>query len=146
MLAVADASSLAAAARRLGLNHTTVLRRVTAFEKSLGIRLFDRLPTGYALTAGGEELLAAARSMAETVTALERRLRGQDLRLEGELRVTTTDTLMASMLPAHLAAFRDRQPQRHTGRELLPDAEAAHTLAVDTPQLRCQRSSRLRIR
>ena len=110
VLAVADASSLAAAARRLGVNHTTVLRRVAAFEKSLGIRLFDRLPTGYALTAGGEELLAAARAMAETVTALERRLRGQDLRLEGELRVSTTDTLMNSVLPAHLAAFRERHP------------------------------------
>ena len=110
VLAVADASSLAAAARRLGVHHTTVLRRVAAFEKSLGIRLFDRLPTGYALTARGEELVAAARAMAETVTALERRLRGQDLRLEGELRVSTTDTLMNSVLPAHLAAFRERHP------------------------------------
>jgi DNA-binding transcriptional LysR family regulator len=110
VLAVADASSLAAAARDLGVNHTTVLRRVNAFEAKLGLRLFDRLPTGYALTAGGEELLATARRMAETVTDLERRLSGQDLRLEGDLRVTTTDTLMASVLPPILAAFRRRHP------------------------------------
>ena len=77
VLAVADANSLAAAARRLGINHTTVLRRVTAFEKSLEIRLFDRLPTGYALTVGGGELLAAARAMAETVTVLERGCTGR---------------------------------------------------------------------
>jgi DNA-binding transcriptional LysR family regulator len=110
VLAVAQAGSLAAAARALGMNHTTVLRRVNAFEKRLGLRLFDRLPTGYALTAGGEELLVAASQMAETVTALERRLAGQDLRLEGTLRVTTTDTLMASILPPVLAAFARRHP------------------------------------
>lgn len=110
VLAVAEASSLAAAARALGVNHTTVLRRVSAFEQRLDLRLFDRLPSGYALTAGGEELIAAARRMAETVTGLERHLLGQDLRLEGGLRVTTTDTLMASLLPPLLAAFRERHP------------------------------------
>jgi DNA-binding transcriptional LysR family regulator len=111
VLAVADASSLAAAARTLRVNHTTVLRRVNGFEEKLGLRFFERLPTGYALTAGGEELLTAARAMADTVTALERRLQGRDLRLEGELRLTTTDTLMASpVLPKALAAFRERHP------------------------------------
>ena len=110
VLAVADAASLAGAARALGVNHTTVLRRVNAFEERLGLRLFDRLPSGYALTAGGEEMLAAARAMAETVTALERRLFGQDLRLEGALRVTTTDTLMASVVPPVLARFREAHP------------------------------------
>lgn len=110
VLAVAEASSLAAAARALGVNHTTVLRRVNAFEERLGLRLFDRLPTGYALTAGGEELLGSARQMAEVVTGLERRLSGQDLRLEGSIRVTTTDTLMTSLLPGVLAGFRTLHP------------------------------------
>lgn len=110
VLAVASAGSLAGAARRLGVNHTTVLRRITAFEKRLGLRLFDRLPTGYALTAGGEELVAAARNVDETVTTLERRLAGRDLRLSGTVRVTTTDTLMGSVLPDILAEFRDRHP------------------------------------
>ena len=109
-LAVADAGSLAAAARVLGVNHTTVLRRVNAFEQRLGLRLFDRLPSGYALTAGGEEMLTSARAIAETVTALERRLSGQDLRLEGSLRLTTTDTLMVTMLPPLLAEFRALHP------------------------------------
>lgn len=110
VLAVAEANSLATAARTLGVNHTTVLRRVGAFEQKLGVRLFDRLPSGYTLTAGGEELLAVARQMAETVNDLERRLTGQDLRLEGSLRITTTDTLMVSILPPILAAFRQRHP------------------------------------
>jgi DNA-binding transcriptional LysR family regulator len=110
VLAVAEASSLAAAAKLLGVHHTTVLRRVNAFERRLGLRLFDRLPAGYALTAGGEELLAAARVMSETIAALERRVTGQDLRLEGVLRLTTTDTLMGSVLPEVLAAFHREHP------------------------------------
>src|SRR5215212_4404184 len=77
VLAVASEGSLAGAARSLGVNHTTVLRRVGAFEKHLGLRLFERLPTGYVLTAGGEDLIAAAGHIAETVTTLERRLAGQ---------------------------------------------------------------------
>lgn len=110
VLAVAEAGSLAGAARRLGVNHTTVLRRIGGFEQRLGLRLFDRLPGGYALTAGGEELAAAARFMAATVEGLERRLAGQDLRLEGTLRVATADTLTASVLPPLLAQFRELHP------------------------------------
>jgi DNA-binding transcriptional LysR family regulator len=110
VLAVASAGSLAGAARSLGVNHTTVLRRVGAFEARLGLRLFERLPTGYVLTTGGEELIAAARAIDETVTTLERKLAGQDLRLSGTLRVTATDTLMASILPGMLAEFREAHP------------------------------------
>lgn len=108
VLAVADRGSLAAAARALGVNHTTVLRRVHAFEAAHGVRLFDRLPSGYAVTAAGESALGAARSMANLVEELEGRISGQDLRLEGTLRITTTDTLMASLLPPILAAFHQR--------------------------------------
>ena len=110
ILAVAKHGSLAGAARALQVNHTTVLRRVNAFEQAQGVRLFERLPTGYTLTAGGEEMLAAAAAMAEVVAALERRLAGQDLRIEGTLRATTTDTLMGSILPGVLATFHGAYP------------------------------------
>ncbi|MBY3038969.1 LysR family transcriptional regulator [Rhizobium laguerreae] len=110
VLAVAEHGGLAAAARALGVNHTTVLRRVNAFEEAQGLRLFERLPSGYLLTPGGEELLASVRQISSLVTDLERRLTGRDLRLEGVLRVATTDTLASSILPRHLAAFRVRYP------------------------------------
>src|SRR4051812_43776618 len=93
VLAVAAEGSLAGAARALGVNHTTVLRRMNRFEEQLGARLFERLPTGYLLTADGEELISAARQMEDTVVTLERRLSGQDRKLAGAVRVTTTDTL-----------------------------------------------------
>lgn len=106
LLAVAEQGSLAGAARVLGVNHSTVFRRVKDFEDGHALRLFDRLPSGYVLTPGGEELLAAAREMKAVVDALERKLAGQDLRPEGELRVTTTDTLLHSVLPDILRRFR----------------------------------------
>jgi DNA-binding transcriptional LysR family regulator len=110
ILAVANSGSLAGAARKLGVNHTTVLRRVGACETRLGLRLFERMPTGYVLTAGGEEMIAAARHIDDTVTSLERKLVGQDLRLSGAIRVTSTDTLMVSILPEILAEFRVAHP------------------------------------
>ncbi|MEM7041217.1 MAG: LysR family transcriptional regulator [Pseudomonadota bacterium] len=111
VLAVADHGSVASAARRLGVNHTTVLRRLHAFEEAKQIRLFERLATGYVLTAEGEQLIAAARSIDDTVAALERRIAGRELKLEGVIRVTTTDTFMISVLPPHLASFRQEHPR-----------------------------------
>ena len=110
VFAVHANGSVAGAARALRVNHTTVLRRIGAFEALLGITLFDRLPTGYVLTAGGEELVETAGRISEAVTALERRLAGRDVRVEGTLRLATTDTLMASVLPDILAAFRAAHP------------------------------------
>lgn len=110
LLAVSEQGSFAAAARTLGVDHTTVLRRVNAFEAEHGLRLFDRLPGGTTPTAAGEELAAAARRMAAEADALGRRLAGRDLRVEGTLRIATTDTLMAAALPRHLAAFRTAHP------------------------------------
>lgn len=110
VLAVADGGSLAAGARALGVDHTTVLRRVGAFERELGTRVFERLPTGYVLTAAGEELTTTARQIRDAVAAVERRVLGADLRLTGTVRVTTTDTLAHSVLPAVLRDFATAHP------------------------------------
>jgi DNA-binding transcriptional LysR family regulator len=110
VLAVADSGSLASAANALRVNRTTVLRRINGFERKHAVRLFERLQTGYALTPAGDEILAAARGFENTVATLERKLAGQDLRPEGWVRVTTTDTLMASILPALLGTFQQANP------------------------------------
>lgn len=110
-LAVADAGSLAGAARQLRVDHTTVLRRVANLEKELGARLFERLPTGYSLTAAGEELVAVGRRVSETVMEVTRRIAGEDLRLTGALRLATSDTLMSSLLPEVLAGFALAHPE-----------------------------------
>jgi DNA-binding transcriptional LysR family regulator len=109
-LAVASAGSLAAAGRKLGVNHTTVLRRIAALEARLGARLFERLRSGYVLTPAGEELVGAARGIAEAVGRVELRLAGTDLSVSGPVRVTTTDTLMTSLLPEILAELKAAHP------------------------------------
>lgn len=111
ILAVAEHGSLTAAARALQVSHTTVLRRVAGCERRLGVRLFERLPTGHVPTAAGDELAQAARAVDERVRGLERRLMGQDLRLQGTLRIATTDTLALTLLPRHLATFSARHPE-----------------------------------
>ena len=55
-LAVANSGTLAGAARKLSVNHSTVFRRINMLEKKLGLRLFDRLPDGYSLTEAGHRL------------------------------------------------------------------------------------------
>jgi DNA-binding transcriptional LysR family regulator len=109
-LAVASGGSLAAGGRLLGVNHTTVLRRMAALEKRLGAQLFERLPSGYALTPRGEELVEAARGIEQTVNRLETRLAGADLSVSGTIRVTTTDTLMVSLLPDILGELKAVHP------------------------------------
>ena len=110
VLAVADKGSLVTAARELGVNHTTVLRRIRSFEQQIGARLFERRSTGHVLSRAGEELVDAARSMRETLLEAERRIAGEDLRLEGTVRVTTTDTLAHTILPRVLARFGATHP------------------------------------
>ena len=109
-LAVARAGSLSGAARLLGVNHSTVFRRLGAFEKRLGVRLFDRLPSGYVRTLAGEEMQKAVEAIEEQVDTLERRVTGRDLALTGTLRVTTTDTIAMSFCPRHVAAFHAAYP------------------------------------
>lgn len=110
-LAVARHGSLSGAARALGVNHTTVLRRVAGLEESAGVQLFERLPAGYALTAAGDELLSIAAKVEEDIAAANRRLSGKDSRVGGSLSVTTVDILALHMLPRPLAAFRAIRPE-----------------------------------
>ncbi len=110
VLAVAEAGSLAAAARRLRVNHTTVLRRLGAYEQRLGARLFERLPTGYLPTLTGEAMIAELRRIDAAIHAAERRAAGQDQRLSGSAQLATTDTLMASLLPRALTLLRRAHP------------------------------------
>ena len=85
-LAVARQGSLQGAARALGVNHSTMFRRLNALEARLGVRLFDRSARGYALTSAGEHMLASAERVEDEILALERRLLGSDVRLAGTLR------------------------------------------------------------
>jgi DNA-binding transcriptional LysR family regulator len=109
-LAVGNAGSLAGAARKLGVNHTTVLRRLDALEEHLGARLFERHRSGYHPTEAGSMLLEQARRMADQADEIERRVLGRDRELTGPLRVTTAFVIMEHLLPRPLATFARKYP------------------------------------
>lgn len=111
VLAVANEGSLSAAARSLGVNHSTVLRRLDAFEYRHKLRVFHKLSTGYKLTIEGQKLLESALAVESTVKALEHKIFGQEMKLEGTLRLTTTDALSRLILGTHLSAFHQLYPK-----------------------------------
>ena len=108
-LAVAREGSLSAAARSLGVNQSTVFRRIGALEERLGARLFERQARGYALTGLGERVLPLAMRMEDDALAVERIVVGADDALQGVIRFTTVLELLACVAP-HLRAFMDRYP------------------------------------
>lgn len=111
VVAVADGGSAVAASERLGVNASTVLRRISRFEKENGVRLFERRQTGYTPTAECEAVIKAAREIEQSVAGIGRDLLGRDLRLEGRLAVTTTDSLLNAVVAPLIAQFSSLHPQ-----------------------------------
>jgi DNA-binding transcriptional LysR family regulator len=107
--AIADHRSLNGAAEALGLNHSTVFRRLGDLEKRLGAVLFERHRSGYSTTQAGEEMVLMAARMDEDVTTFLRKMAGQSPSPTGDLRITTNDTLLLYLMPV-FAAFRRAFP------------------------------------
>lgn len=128
LLSVCEAGSLAGAARILGVNHSTVFRRIEAVEARLGVRLFERLARGYVMTPAGERFYERAILLCEGMDQIERELGGQDLRLEGPLTVTTTDSLLHCLAPV-FSAFQDAHPDVEL--RLLSDVRAMDLMQRD---------------
>ncbi len=96
-LAVARGVSVRAA-ERLGVNHSTVLRRIAQLEERLGVHMFEKLPSGYRLTAAGEEVLEFADQMEVSSHLLETRVFGRDQSVRGLPRMTLAPTLATHLL------------------------------------------------
>ncbi len=108
--AIADTRSLQGAADLLGVNHSTVFRRLAELEEKAGAPLFERHRSGYQLTPTGEAMANVASRIDADVSDFMRKLAGQDLRPRGEIRVTTNDTLMLYLMIPVLALFRREYP------------------------------------
>jgi DNA-binding transcriptional LysR family regulator len=110
-LAVQRARTLAGASAQLGINATTVGRRLTALEERIGARLFDRTPNGYLLTAAGQDLVERAERMENEALAAERTVVGADQRRGGVVRVNVTEMLATRFVTPRLARFHDEHPE-----------------------------------
>ncbi len=108
-LAVQRAGTLAGAGRELGVEHTTVGRRIAALEEALGATLFVRTPDGLSLTAAGTRILPLVEDVERSVQELERRVAGDDARLEGIVRLTTSEGL-TGFLVKRLPGLKERHP------------------------------------
>jgi len=110
-LAAARGGSVRAAAKRLAVNHATVLRRIAQLEERLGTQMFERLPSGYRLTSAGEEVLDLAVQMEATSHQLEARVFGRDQNVRGPLRVTLAPLLASHLLMPDFAEFARLYPE-----------------------------------
>ncbi len=123
-LAVARGGSVRAAAGRLGVDHSTVLRRVARLEERLGAHLFEKLPSGYRMTDAGEEVLEFATQMETSSHLLETRVFGRDQNVRGLLRVTLAPTLATHLLMPDFAEFARLHPDIEM--EVLSSGELAN--------------------
>jgi DNA-binding transcriptional LysR family regulator len=98
------------AAARLHVDHTTVSRRITALEKQLDVRLFDKSPNGYQLTDAGLRLLPLAEQIETRSNQLYQDIAGKDARLGGTVRVATPEALGSQVIARHVAGFRREHP------------------------------------
>ncbi|WP_244424893.1 LysR family transcriptional regulator [Methylobacterium nodulans] len=100
---------MSAASRALGVEHSTVARRVGQLETELQVRLFDRLARGWSLTSEGEALLRRAEAVEQEVLALRQAASGVDL-LAGKVRISAPPLLLSHLILPGLRAFSSAHP------------------------------------
>lgn len=109
-LAVHRAKSLTSAGKSLGVDQSTMGRRLAAFEAKIGSKLFVRSPAGFVPTQAGERLSVLAEQMEAQALAIDRAITGAEQTLEGTLRITTSDAFGSVIMTPLLAKFHERWP------------------------------------
>jgi DNA-binding transcriptional LysR family regulator len=113
-LAVARAGSTIAAARDLGVNQSTVHRRLDELERRLGHKLVSRHPTGYRLTELGEELSDSVTRIEDAIADFERRVSAWGKEYTGLVKVTCPEALASRLMRSGLIdRFNRRYPSLH---------------------------------
>ena len=112
-LSVARSDTSREAATELGINQSTVSRRLKQLEQSTGAQLFDRRTVGLRLTDAGREMVGVAERIEEEFALLDRQVLGRDVRLSGRIRFSLPDMMMTAAAPI-LAEFGQRYPTIET--------------------------------
>lgn len=110
-LQVARQRRLTLAAHALGVNHTTVGRRITRLEEQLGQRLFDRRSQGWALTEVGERLMVHAETVEDALSAATTVATDSGAALSGSVRIVAPDGFGAFLLAPALGPLRKKFPE-----------------------------------
>jgi DNA-binding transcriptional LysR family regulator len=120
VLAVGRAGSLGAAARTLGVAHSTVYRRINQFEEQHRVRCFIKVADGFELSEAGKQLLRLAEEVEERMVEAERCLTGQSESVSGEVVVAAPEAVGLMLCP-HLPQFQARYPGLTTHWRLSAD-------------------------
>ncbi len=109
-LAVARAGQILGAAKRLGLNHATVARRLTSLERDLRAQLLTRRPSGTELTRAGEEFLLAAERMEAEMVGARAAVGEASVSISGAVRVGAPDGFGVAFLAPRLGELTRQHP------------------------------------
>jgi DNA-binding transcriptional LysR family regulator len=109
-LAVARGGSTLAAAKSLGVNQTTVARRIESLEHALGFKLFERGQTGSPLTEAGKALIPDAENVERAAIRFANQADGQMRGVSGALRLTTNEIVANTLVIPALVEFRKLHP------------------------------------
>jgi DNA-binding transcriptional LysR family regulator len=110
VLAIVRGGSVSAAAKQLGVDHATVIRRVDRLEHHLSAKLFDRRKTGYLLTDAGQRVADSAEAMESTIVANQEAVGGSRAHLTGTVRIGAPDGFGSHFLASRLLRFTERYP------------------------------------
>ena len=138
-LGVARARSALEASHTLGVDQSTISRRMKRLESDIGSKLFDRTSQGRRLTSAGHRLLEHVEKLESTLTAVESDVFGDNMALTGEIRLGATEAFGSYFLAPHLAHFCTRHPSITV--DLLPmprsvnlsKREADASVTIDRP-------------
>ncbi len=135
LLAVARSGTLVSAGRHLGLDHTTVARRLSALEDAVGTRLIDRTPKGTALTLAGRKILDHATRIEkeiEQATASTAEVMGS---VSGSVRLVTPEAFGTFFVAPNSGALRSRHP--NLVLELVPEYRAVNLVNREADVVVC---------
>ncbi|MGQ0619589.1 MAG: LysR family transcriptional regulator [Panacagrimonas sp.] len=119
LLAVARERQLRAASRSLGVDVSTVSRRLAAAEERIQARLFIRDPEGYKPTDAGQAFIEAAEAIERTVLSIFQIARETADEISGPVRITSVDALLNDWLTARLPPLLEAYPGLEI--RLIPD-------------------------
>ncbi len=110
-LAIARSGSLSGAANDLVVNHSTIFRRLNAFEEKIGGKLFERINNSYELSALGHELFALAQNIEDSFDGIERHIIGKDFQPKGIVKITAPNNIAYRYLPRYISDFNVKYPE-----------------------------------
>ena len=123
-LAVARHGTLAGAAKDLHVTQSTVSRRLASLQDGMGVRLLQRTTDGYVLTLAGQSIRAHVELVEQQTLSVERAVAGRDIRLEGLVRIASTQMLTSHLLAPAFSALH----VLHSGIQIEASAESSGEL------------------